>query len=123
LLQSTLHVRDHALRSAEGTETAAFFQVFFGFIKARIYDAPLGGGVFVVGVRELGTVNHQPWRDHNLAALKGKIHQVPLGQPGLSPDAGGNGYLAFVLDFGGCVHSDNTQIKFGNPESGFLSVA
>lgn len=106
LLQLTFHLRDHVRSSAKGAKGAAFLEVFLGFIETGINDAPLGRGVFVVGVRELGAVNHQPGRDNNLAALESKVYQVAPGQPGLAPDAGGNGYLALVLDFSGGVNKN-----------------
>ncbi|HMC62391.1 MAG TPA: hypothetical protein VKJ01_24560 [Candidatus Solibacter sp.] len=106
MLELTFHVRDHFLRIAKGSKAAAFFQVFFGFVQPRIDDAPLSRGVFGVGVRKLGTVNHQPGGNHNFAALESKICQVALGKPGLATDAGGNGHLPFVLDFGGGVHGN-----------------
>lgn len=100
------HVGYHFLGGVERAKTAAFPEVFLGLGKAGINTAALGCGVFSVSSRKLRAVNYQPRRDDDLAPLKGEIYQIALGQARLTPDAGGNGYLAFVLDFRCRVHEN-----------------
>ncbi|MGA2197124.1 MAG: hypothetical protein ABSH40_17810 [Bryobacteraceae bacterium] len=103
LPETAFHVGDHFVNGIEGAKSAAGFDVGQTLSQPGVNDALLLRGIVVVR-GNLRAVNHQPGGDDNLAALECKGNQIALGQTGLAPYAGGDGNLAFILDFPCGVH-------------------
>lgn len=93
--------------------------VFFQALgDAAVNNPPLGGGIFSGRVGKFGAVNYEFWGDDNFTALQRELHQIALLQPGLNPQPCGDGYLAFMLDFGNTVHNVvRLMLKSGIPPS------
>ncbi len=88
----------------KGAGHPSTFDVSQPFGQLGINGFTLRGGVLVICGREFGTVNHQSGRDDDFAALKSEVHQITFGKAGLTPDSGGDGDLALVLNLACGVH-------------------
>lgn len=82
----------------------AVLDVVIGLGQTSVDDPALRRCVFIVCVLELRALDHQLGGDDDLAALKREFHEVALREAGLVTEAGRDGHLALVLNFGGGVH-------------------
>ena len=98
LLQFSFHMSDHLAGVIEGACRATFFQILLGLIQTGIDDAALRRSVLVVGVGKLGTVDDQLRREHDLASVHGRLHQIAVGDSDGGAQAAWQRHLSLTMD-------------------------
>ena len=104
LLGVTVKKSHHLFMGFKRTMGLTFLDVLGRLGQAGINDPPLRWSVLIIGIWEPGSVDYQLRSKDNFAAIEGCFNQIAFNDAGLDTQAGGDGYLSFVLDFCGAAH-------------------